>query len=218
MDDFEDMEPEEVQRPKYPPKPASIGVPVNFDQHRNAFRRKWPEPPKPFVLPVPIPPRVRMAEAPPEKIPDNAKRVARMMEDAGYEVRITYGVSGADRAEPDRGKCGKCGKVTGIKNDGNLRSHGPRKAPCEGTDTEPIQIIPGKPLPPEESIAVRVKRFGAACWIDGAYEMGGYIDWNAKPPRIMVCDWTPFYAKVKEAWQAADGGRSALLLDVEPGK
>lgn len=189
-----------------------------MNDHASAFKRTWPEPRKPYVIPEPIPPRVRMAEAPPEKIPDNAKRVARLLEEAGFPIRITYGVSGADQREPDRGKCGKCGRVASIKNDGNLRNHGPRNAPCEGTDTEPVEIVLGRPLPPEESIAVRAPGFGAACWVDGSYEMGGYIDRNMKPPRIIVCDWKPFYVKVKEVWQKVDGGGSVLFQDAEPGK
>lgn len=200
------------------PKPTPVALPVNTENVRNPFQRKWPEPPKPFVLPTPIPPRVRMAEPPPGTVPDNAEKVARMMREAGYEVRITYGVSGEDRNYPPRGRCGKCQRVSGIKNDGNLRSHGPRKAPCEGTDTEPVEIVPGGVMPPEESIAVRVKRFGAACWVDGSYDMGGWIDYTKKPPLIMVCDWTPFWEKVKEACRKADGERSVLFQDAEPGK
>jgi hypothetical protein len=200
--EFDDMRPETVSSASTV-NPASVWAPSPpppvYSTERAEHLRKDEES-------KPIPPRVRMAEPPEGKVPGNAARVAALLSGAGFEVRITYGVSGADRFGPERGICPVCGKVSGLRKDGTIRVHGPVKSRCESVDVQPDVTIPGEMLNPQESIAVRAKLFGAACWIDGSYEMGGYISDDRK--RIIVCDWKEFYARVKQVCENA-GKRSA---------
>ncbi len=221
-------------------------------RHLDAFKRKWGAGPTKTAYVPPVAPRVHMAVPPPGKVPANAQRVAQRLSEAGFEVRLTYGVSGEDRFDPDRGVCGVCGKVVGIVAEGGLRSHLPKeRVKCPGSGSipeeakkskgkclgcykekpldengkikshdvacngaEPIELIKGKALPPSESLAVRVKRFGAACWIDGAYEMGGVIEGKY----IVLLGWAEFNAKVSEACERARGSEYVLPLGAESGK
>jgi hypothetical protein len=234
------------------PKPHPVGETVDFGKHPDAFRRTWPESNAEHVYVPPVAPRVRMVVPPPGKVPANAQRVAQRLSEAGFEVRLTYGVSGEDRFDPDRGVCGVCGKVVGIVAEGGLRSHLPKeRVECPGSGSipeeakkskgkclgcykekpldengkvkrhdvacngaEPIETIKGKALPPSESLAVRVKRFGAACWVDGAYEMGGIIEER----HIILLGWAEFNAKVSEACERAGGSEYVLPLSAENGK
>lgn len=235
-EDFSDMRPEECLIPVgRKPKAVAIGVPLDMSKHPGLYARKWPEPPKPYVLPPAVEPRVRMADPPEGKVPDEAQKLADALSGAGFTVRLTYGVCGHDHRDPERGKCAACSVIAVRNAEGGMPKHtNPEKVcpgggsdptrifefeekgktkrqgicpicdepvrltktdkiykhgpTCEGTGAYPEKIIPGKPLPPEESLAVRVKGFGAACWVDGKYDEGGVIE-NGRIIRMGIQEW-----------------------------
>ena len=84
-----------------------------------------------------------------------------------------------------KGICPVCAESTTLSRTDKLMKHGP---PCEGSGEAPREIVPGKPEPPEESIAVRVKGFGAAYWVNGAFEGAGIIE-NGVIRRVLVREW-----------------------------
>jgi hypothetical protein len=155
-----------------------------------------------------------MAEAPPEKIPAYARRVADKFTKAGYSVRITYGVSGEDRFGPSRGKCEACGAMSTVTKEGGLRVHGKRGNPCEGSGSAPEVIVNGEALAPQESICVRITKFGVGCWIDGAFDFGFFMFEG----HIKVANWHEFYAKVNEVCEASGGAGSALFPAADSSK
>ena len=234
------------------PKPEVLGVRVDEVQMWSAFRKNDAKAASASVQVPPRPPRVRMVAPPTGKVPANAQRLIQRLSEAGFEVHVTYGVSGKDRFDPDRGLCGVCDKIISIVAEGALRAHLPKeRVQCPGsgsipeeakknegkclgchkkktldkdgtikrhdiacTGIEPVSVTKGKPLPPSESLAIRVKKFGAACWIDGAYEMGGVIEGK----RIVLLGWDEFSAKVSEACERARGSEYVLPLGAESGK
>lgn len=71
-----------------------------------------------------------------------------------------------------RGVCPMCSEPNRLTSSGLVYAHGPV---CDGSGCEPGSIVPGRELPPEETVALRVKRFGAAAWTDGKFDIGGVI-------------------------------------------
>jgi len=236
LEDFSDMRPEECLVPIHQkPRAAVIGVPLDLSKHPGLYARKWPDPPKPYVLLPAVEPRVRMADPPEGKVPEEAQKLADALLGAGFTIRLTYGVCGHDHRDPERGKCAACPTIAVRNAEGGMLKHvnpgkfcsgagsNPTKIvtfedkgktkrqgvcpicnepvrltktdkifkhgpTCEGTGAYPGEIIPGKPLPPEESLAVRVKGFGAACWVDGKYDVGGVFE-NGQVVMMGIQEW-----------------------------
>lgn len=99
-----------------------------------------------------------------------------------------------------QGVCSVCNELVRLTRTDKIFKHGPT---CLGVGAAPEERIPGKPLPPEESLAVRVRGFGAACWVNGKYDLGGVVEGR----QIVIVGVREWQRRVKQA--VAGGGASA---------
>lgn len=127
--------------------PVALGVPVNFEEHRDAFRRDWSHKnwnagPKVegYVAPRVTPPRVPCRNADEREIPEVAFALGAEAFEAGAHVRVTYAQAGDERILKQSGVCGYCRATTTVNADGALKKHSkPARGKCTGIGSTPVQ-------------------------------------------------------------------------------
>jgi len=145
LDDDHGLVVEEIPRYASPPRAVALGVPVDIEEHREAFRRKsYPGVVEKAATKETPPPLVPKRTALPEEIPAEAGRAAAALRARGLEVWVTFAQGGAWRKGVDRGECSTCGATprvmaeekrdleTGAVLQAHNRPRGPR---CPGGST-----------------------------------------------------------------------------------